>query len=277
MSKLKQINPYIFKILSVFLGISFALCISEVALRAFNYDYVPIRIQQLKEQDKWREDSQNKFNDDKNIRSLGRTDWRHFHQLEDEYVVYDNELIWRPKKNFVVFNEQGFKGPNVSAKKNSSEIRIVALGDSNTAGPFRMLGWPGFLEKVLTKNNYNVKVLNAGVWGYTSYQGVIRFKEMLKYEPDIVIICFGSNDAHMVPVSDKDYLKSKEFYKSVSHFKLCKLLFFIIDSITARKKGLDSFVHRVSQEDYRRNLKAMITLSRQNNIQVVLLTRPFIG
>ena len=76
MSNLKHIKHCFFRILSIFSGTVIAICIIEAALNIFNYNYVPIKIQLLKEQDKWRADSQDKFNDDKNIRDLGRTDWR---------------------------------------------------------------------------------------------------------------------------------------------------------------------------------------------------------
>ena len=116
------------------------------------------------------------------------------------------------------------------------------------------------------------------MWGYTSYQGVLRFKEMIKYKPDIVLICFGSNDAQMVPFPDKDYIENNDFYKNIiEDFKLSEMFSFIIDSFKLGKKGVVSFIPRVSQEDYRNNLITMINIAEQNSIKVVLLTRPFVG
>lgn len=38
-------------------------------------------------------------------------------------------------------------------------------------------------------------MLNAGVAGYSSYQGLLRFKqEVARYEPDLIFVSFGFND-----------------------------------------------------------------------------------
>ena len=40
------------------------------------------------------------------------------------------------------------------------------------------------------------EVLNAGVAGYSSHQGVLRFlQEVDRYQPDLVLVSFGWNDA----------------------------------------------------------------------------------
>lgn len=260
------------------IGTLFALLLSEVALNICNFNYVPIKIQMLKDQENIQDKSEKLFIDDINIRDLGQTDWRHFHQVNSEYLIYDSELIWKPKSNFEMFNKYGYIGPPVRSSKNGSEIRILALGDSNTAGDFMKISWPDILGHIFKKNKYEINIINAGVWGYTSYQGVLRFKEMLKHKPDIVMISFGSNDAHMVPISDKNYIKSKDFYKNViEDFKLGELSSFIHDSLTLRNKGINLLIPRVSEDDYKNNLKSMINIAEQNRIKVVLLTRPFIG
>ena len=39
------------------------------------------------------------------------------------------------------------------------------------------------------------RVANAGVYGYSSFQGLRRFHELLRYHPDVVTWSFGANDA----------------------------------------------------------------------------------
>jgi acyl-CoA thioesterase-1 len=69
---------------------------------------------------------------------------------------------------------------------------IVAFGDSLTAGFGAEPGnsYPDFLQKDLD----NWRVVNAGVSGDTTTDGVNRLAEVLSYKPRIVIVEFGGND-----------------------------------------------------------------------------------
>ena len=81
----------------------------------------------------------------------------------------------------------------VNAKSNT----ILFLGDSLTEG----LGvnkedaFPKLVETMLqTKLNKNIQVINGGVSGSTSNDGLARLKWYLKKKPDIVFIALGAND-----------------------------------------------------------------------------------
>jgi len=75
--------------------------------------------------------------------------------------------------------------------------RIVAIGDSYTVG-FEVEGHETFssvLEAELRKRGHNVEVLNAGVSGYGSAEACVYLeRELLRYDPDIVLISFFGND-----------------------------------------------------------------------------------
>lgn len=68
------------------------------------------------------------------VKVRDRDDARGFHLFNDDYVVYDPRLLWRPRHNFGVFNAQGDRGPEVSRDPSPGEIRVLAVGDSNTLG-----------------------------------------------------------------------------------------------------------------------------------------------
>ena len=89
---------------------------------------------------------------------------------------------------------------------------FIAIGDSNTFGWTVDDGanWPAQLEGRLRAVRPGVEVVNAGVWGYTLYQGRRRFEEMLAFHPDMVIISFGANDAHQVTVPDVAYVRGHD-------------------------------------------------------------------
>src|SRR4029077_19237024 len=73
---------------------------------------------------------------------------------------------------------------------------IVAFGDSLTAGSGAEPGsrYPDFLQKDLDRAGRHWHVVNAGVSGDTTTDGVNRLGEVLAYKPRIVIVEFGGND-----------------------------------------------------------------------------------
>ncbi len=73
---------------------------------------------------------------------------------------------------------------------------IVAFGDSLTAGFGAEPGnsYPDFLQKDLDRAGLTWRVINAGVSGDTTTDGVNRLGEVLSHKPRIVIVEFGGND-----------------------------------------------------------------------------------
>jgi acyl-CoA thioesterase-1 len=89
------------------------------------------------------------------------------------------------------------KQPSPSpAKPVDNRPRIVAFGDSLTAGHGAPPGasYPDFLQKDLDQAGYHYRVVNAGVSGDTTTDGLARVPSVLAYEPVIVILEFGGND-----------------------------------------------------------------------------------
>ena len=247
-------------ILLVISSLFISLIISETILRLVDYSYTPL-----------------------NIKVMGNIhDWRFQHTFKDSHFIYDPNLIWRPRGNHSVFNSQGYRGKELSMRKND-EFRIFAIGDSNTLGWSDKDGpnWPMYLQELLTDRDKTFSVINAGVWGYSSYQGEKRFEESLSLKPNMVLISFGANDAHMVAVSDAEFIATQyaSFKPFLYKFKTGELVIAFLDKVISSKKavGKDELVHRVSVEEYKDNLTKIIEISKKNNIECILLTRPFIG
>jgi acyl-CoA thioesterase-1 len=98
----------------------------------------------------------------------------------------------------------GPKGPHyteepaaVAAAPSASRPRIVALGDSLTAG----LGlapdqaYPALLQKRVDAAGLNYEVVNAGVSGDTSAGGLRRIDWALEGDVKVLIVALGGNDA----------------------------------------------------------------------------------
>lgn len=73
---------------------------------------------------------------------------------------------------------------------------IVAFGDSLTAGYGADTGdsYPDYLEKDLNALGYHYQVINQGISGNTTKDGVDRLQDALRLKPVVVIVAFGGND-----------------------------------------------------------------------------------
>jgi lysophospholipase L1-like esterase len=124
-------------------------------------------------------------------------------------------------------------------------------------------------------------VINAGVWGYTMYQGLQRFKEVLPLGPDLVLVSFGGNDAHQVSVPDVAYVKGHDRIERITRLtrrlRLAQLAVGTFDRVSNALRGPGKLGPRVPLDDYTAYLKELIHTARERKIAVVLLTRPFVG
>jgi lysophospholipase L1-like esterase len=238
-------------------GIAASLLIAEGLLRLANYSYRPLKIE-----------------------VMHKSDWRPMHAFRDRHFVYDPTLIWRPKLGSSPFNAQGYRGREVTLAKGADEFRILAVGDSNTLGWDGPSGpnWPGYLQQLFDETTANATVVNAGVYGYTAFQGLERFEQALSIKPDMALISFGANDAHLVTVSDSDFV-NRPVRRSIdyvlAHTKVGQVVHAAVDKFTSNRG--ESLVRRVSLADYSRCLEQMASLGERHGIQIVFLTRPFIG
>jgi len=239
---------------SVFL----TLVVVEIVLRLVGYSYTPLSIEVI---NNWSE-------------------WRFYHSFQDEHFVYDPDLLWRPRPGDPMFNAQGYRGEEVAAEKRPGSFRIVAVGDSNTLGWRGKDGpsWPGDLQALLREKGGRFTVVNAGVYGYSSFQGLRRFKEALPLRPDMVLVSFGCNDAMRVTMSDEEFagrkVRSTGLDTVLVKFRVGQIFLACSDKIVFN--GKEGLVLRVSLRDYEANLEEIIRIAKGNKIQVVLLTRPFI-
>lgn len=75
-------------------------------------------------------------------------------------------------------------------------IRFAAFGDSLTEGYGLPVysSFPSYMERCLLEGGHNVEIINFGVSGDTSADGLIRLPDVIAAKPDAVYIEFGAND-----------------------------------------------------------------------------------
>jgi acyl-CoA thioesterase I len=85
--------------------------------------------------------------------------------------------------------------PFLHAQKKSTPV-IVCFGDSITAGYGIDPGhtYPDVLQTILDSHGYHYRVLNMGISGDTTKDGVSRLSNVLAAHPAIAIVEFGGND-----------------------------------------------------------------------------------
>ncbi|MCB1055236.1 MAG: SGNH/GDSL hydrolase family protein, partial [Acidobacteria bacterium] len=116
----------------------------------------------------------------------------------------DPLLFWRMRPGYhasdgFLINSLGLRGPEIAAKE-PGELRILSLGESSTFGSKVSYGetYSAQLERRLAAcagPGRRVRVINAGVIGYSLFQGVTYLEHRgLALEPDVVLLYFGYND-----------------------------------------------------------------------------------
>lgn len=106
---------------------------------------------------------------------------------------------------FIFFIPRATAPSPVSPLELKDAVRIVALGDSLTAGYGIPLAdsYPSQLQNALRAEGYNVEVINAGVSGETTSGTVARAQFIRDQNPRIVLLGIGGNDAlRFLPLDD---------------------------------------------------------------------------
>jgi len=210
----------------------------------------------------------------------------------------DHDLFWRFRKDITTeskefsylryhIDKDGFRGDEVIEPK--PDLRILALGNSCTFGwgVQHNLIFTERLEKILSTQmpGKTVEIINAGVPGYSSYQGLKYYTEDLtKYDADIVLIMFGWNDQWTAGsnISDADQQLPPQWVLSLRNImtrtRLYQLMRKILLSLSEPESKAEVYhsggVHRVSTEEFNSNLKQIVKDVRENGSIPILMVPP---
>ncbi len=209
-------------------------------------------------------------------------DWRRAMITGDENREPDPVLLWRPVDH-KPFSSQRFKSPLVKVPKPPGVLRVMCYGDSLTDGPPRD-GWPAWLERALAlrAGERRVEVMNAGVVGYSSHQGLLRFlQEVDVYSPDVLVVSFGWNDvAQAADVPDREFhippwplvALERRLVRYRSYLVLMEYVRKLRPQPAPRPN--EPRRPRVSVDDYLANLERFRAEAARRKIPIVFVTRP---
>jgi lysophospholipase L1-like esterase len=227
----------------------------------------------------------------------------------------DPLLLWRLKPNldhvvwdFTVLstNAEHLRSEQSSRliqAKQPGALRIVCLGDSVTFG-FRVpvvwpdkpteydpewLPYPMLLEKQLRAANpeRDIEVVTMAVPGYTSHQGLAWLRrDIATYEPDLLIVSFGWNDASFSDVPDRQAIMTNrlavgtrwliDHSQAFAHAtRWLRARQAIKDQTKALTPARPRPVSRVSQQEYLGDMLAIEGLARQRGAAVIVIAAPY--
>jgi len=189
-------------------------------------------------------------------------------------------------------------------RKRAGVYRILALGDSCTFGQilrgdsygYMNNPYPLALEKLLADRvgPGRFEVLNVGIPGYNSYQGLMLLRGKLRdLDPDLITVRFGWNDLFLSEAppgqgpyreSDRAWLVALEdLALRTSLYPFVRRLGFELrawrgESPDALRKAFvrqTQWSPTISLPDYEHNLRRIVEIGRARGAQVWLLTAPY--
>lgn len=190
-------------------------------------------------------------------------------------------------------NRLGYLGKEIAIPKPAGTIRVVALGGSVSFGYGASAVEDNFcssLERMLNEgsNSARYEVINAGVPGYSSWNGRQWVEHYLAaLQPDVLLVAYGWNDSLLDIKPDNDPAKRTSYHDPVEHFPynvslmagLVRRAVMIIGFKTglikhvSEEERTDALV-RVTPDQFRDNLAAIATWCRAHDVKLLLWTEP---
>lgn len=219
-----------------------------------------------------------------------------------QLLRYDPVTFWSGRPHALLpgteerLTGRGLRAPDFPDTKAPGTMRIVCMGDSSTFGFARYAdGLRGFhptyaevLQAILNNGaGRRVEVINAGVLGYTTLNGLRQLDHVVRrWRPDVVTLRYGVNDyLRYFPVYRLAYEPRSPLLRGLQRFLLDQQSFQLLIRFRDLRfiKGHEDAV-RVADEfpsgpqippaEYEFNLRCLVERARAIGARVVLLTAP---
>ena len=179
--------------------------------------------------------------------------------LDKGQFLPDGDLFWKLPVHPLDVEFRSIQ-PDVGIPPKGNRRRILVMGDSCSKVSTKIPPYSVLLEDSLRAQD--VEVWNAAVLGYTTFQGHAWLsKQLLELEPDVAVVYYGWNDHwRATGITDRDYAERSR--KSTPRLAL---LF---------QKMPDPPPLRVSVDQYRENLQAIVADLEAGGARVILVAAP---
>jgi len=179
--------------------------------------------------------------------------------LDKGQFLPDEDLFWKLPVHPLDVEFRSIQ-PDVGIPPKGSRRRILVMGDSCSKISTKIPPYSVLLEDSLRW--HDVEVWNAAVLGYTTWQGHAWLgKQLLAMEPDVAVVYYGWNDHwRATGITDRNYAERSQ--KSTPRLAL---LF---------QKMPDPPPLRVSVDQYRENLLAIVAELEAGGARVILVAAP---
>jgi len=212
------------------------------------------------------------------------------------WVVYDPLALRRNKPGFVQhdvrINSLGFRGEEISRRKPPGTLRIVCIGDSTTFGVWRAspmvlrfaVDYPASLQRRLRASGIeHVEVVNAGVLGYTTAEGLALYlSRVLELDPDVITVRLGNNDHGLLASTEVPPLASEREYAIMSglpgpayRLDLTLLAFHAFRRLQAAGSQPSPSEKHVPLPQFERNLHRFVDQSHAHGVRIAFLDFPY--
>jgi lysophospholipase L1-like esterase len=210
---------------------------------------------------------------------------------QEFFYEVDPELFWRlqpglevkGERTFIRTNDLGLRGDPVADPRPEGSLRILLLGDSVTFGyglpESQTIGARLGARLADVTPGRALEIVNGGVPGYSSRQGLTLLERLgPRLSPDVVIVCFGFNDARDMFVTDQEVFDAGRTLASTRRVLYRSRLYRLLRGWLVRPPSAAegrAVVARVDPERYAANLAAMVGEARRLGAEVVILGTPF--
>jgi lysophospholipase L1-like esterase len=168
-------------------------------------------------------------------------------------------------------DSSGLRWPIHEMSRPDNTFRILTMGCSTTFGwgVADDQSYPAQLEALIHQSGHtDVEVINGGQPGYTSFQGLWLWDEVLRfYEPDLVLVGYVVQDARDAAYTDRsqailegdvDFMKRNTLYKSKVYLALRSILGKVQIRLKECDRADQKCDQRVPTGDYAANLRSLV-------------------
>lgn len=193
---------------------------------------------------------------------------------------------------FVNINNDGFRGKEI-LPSTQVDFRIIMIGGSTVFG-YNTLSdnttIPALIEqKISDEFPKTIEIINAGIPASDSNDEVYLLKNfLLKYEPDLIIMYDGWNDASQmndIPHQEKsifndtklDIFNSLLFLNYKTPNKISDLLNLEKNDLKNKQNSITSNDVNIVNEELKKNWNEICNYGKNNNFEVLLILQPILG